>query len=173
MKKKLFVIVFLQCIIIPQLFSLTPQRVDIYLKNEFSTTFMLQCEFLHKTDNGIPNFPERWTQNLMDRSVICGSYVDEGQTLYKGDSTVHLVWYTPNASIISQEFTDTLQVLEEIPLEPELKLEQKLKELFKTLVITNAEGKVLLTLEDFSKAQVEVGQNGRTYDIIIGDYLYQ
>ena len=37
MKKKLFVIVFLQCIIIPQLFSLTPQRVDIYLKNEFST----------------------------------------------------------------------------------------------------------------------------------------
>ena len=173
MKKKLFVIVFLQCIIIPQLFSLTPQRVDIYLKNELSTPFMLQCEFLHKTDNGIPNFPERWKQNLMDRSVICGSYVDEGQTLYKGDSTVHLVWYTPNASIISQEFTDTLQVLEEIPLEPELKLEQKLKELFKTLVITDAEGKVLLTLEDFSKAQVEVGPNGRRYDIIIGEYLYQ
>lgn len=167
MKKKLFVIVFLQCIIIPQLFSLTPQRVDIYLKNEFSTTFMLQCEFLHKTDNGIPNFPERWTQNLMDRSVICGSYVDEGQTLYKGNSTVHLVWYTPNASIISQEFTDTLQLLAEIPLE------QKLKELFKTLVITDAEGQVLLTLDDFSKARVEVGQNGRTYDIIIGDYLYQ
>ena len=167
MKKKLFVIVFLQCIIIPQLFSLTPQRVDIYLKNEFSTTFMLQCEFLHKTDNGIPNFPERWTQNLMDRSVICGSYVDEGQTLYKGNSTVHLVWYTPNASIISQEFTDILSVLAEIPLE------QKLKELFKTLVITDAEGQVLLTLEDFSKVQVEVGQNGRTYDIIIGEYLYQ
>ena len=167
MKKKLFVIVFLQCIIIPQLFSLTPQRVDIYLKNEFSTTFMLQCEFLHKTDNGIPNFPERWTQNLMDRSVIYGSYVDEGQTLYKGNSTVHLVWYTPNASIISQEFTDTLQLLAEIPLE------QKLKELFKTLVISDAEGKVLLTLEDFSKARVEVGPNGRTYDIIIGDYLYQ
>ena len=167
MRRKLFVIVFLQCIIIPQLFSLTPQRVDIYLKNEFSTTFMLQCEFLHKTDNGIPNFPERWTQNLMDRSVICGSYVDEGQTLYKGNSTVHLVWYTPNASIISQEFTDILSVLAEIPLE------QKLKELFKTLVITDAEGQVLLTLEDFSKVQVEVGQNGRTYDIIIGAYLYQ
>lgn len=167
MKKKLFVIVFLQCIIIPQLFSLTPQRVDIYLKNEFSTTFMLQCEFLHKTDNEIPNFPERWTQNLMDRSVICGSYVDEGQTLYKGNSTVHLVWYTPNASIISQEFTDILSVLAEIPLE------KKLKELFKTLVISDAEGQVLLTLDDFSKVQVEVGQNGRTYDIIIGDYLYQ
>ena len=167
MKKKLFVIVFLQCIIIPQLFSLTPQRVDIYLKNEFSTTFMLQCEFLHKTDNGIPNFPERWTQNLMDRSVICGCYVDEGQTLYKGNSTVHLVWYTPNASIISQEFTDTLQLLAELPLE------QKLKELFKTLVISDAEGKVLLTLDDFSKARVEVGPNGRTYDIIIGEYLYQ
>ena len=167
MKKKLFVIVFLQCIIIPQLFSLTPQRVDIYLKNEFSTTFMLHCEFLHKTDNGIPNFPERWTQNLMDRSVICGSYVDEGQTLYKGNSTVHLVWYTPNASIISQEFTDILSVLAEIPLE------QKLKELFKTLVISDAEGQVLLTLEDFSKVQVEVGPNGRTYDIIIGEYLYQ
>ena len=167
MRRKLFVIVFLQCIIIPQFFSLTPQRVDIYLKNEFSTTFMLQCEFLHKTDNGIPNFPERWTQNLMDRSVICGSYVDEGQTLYKGNSTVHLVWYTPNASIISQEFTDTLQLLAELPLE------QKLKELFKTLVISDAEGKVLLTLEDFSKARVEVGPNGRTYDIIIGEYLYQ
>ena len=173
MKKKLFVIVFLQCIVIPQLFSLTPQRVDIYLKNELSTPFMLQCEFLHKTDNEILNFPERWTQNLMDRSVICGSYVDEGQTLYKGDSTVHLVWYTPNASIISQEFTDTLQLLAEIPLEPELKLEQKLKELFKTLVISDATGNVLLTLEDFSKARVEIGPNGRTYDIIIGEYLYQ
>ncbi len=167
MKKKFFVIVFLQYIIIPQLFSLTPQRVDIYLKNEFSTTFMLQCEFLHKTDNGIPNFPERWTQNLMDRSVICGSYVDEGQTLYKGNSTVHLVWYTPNASIISQEFTDILSVLAEIPLE------QKLKELFKTLIITDAAGNVLLTLEDFSKARVEIGSNGRRYDIIIGEYLYQ
>ena len=167
MKKKLFVIVFLQCIIIPQLFSLTPQRVDIYLKNEFSTTFILQCEFLHKTDKGIPNFPERWTQNLMDRSVICGSYVDEGQTLYKGNSTVHLVWYTPNASIISQEFTDTLQLLAEIPLE------QKLKELFKTLVITDAAGNVLLTLDNFSKARLEVGPNGRRYDIIIGEYLYQ
>lgn len=167
MRRKLFVIMVLQCLVVAHLFSLTPQRVDIYLKNEFSTTFMLQCEFLHKTDNGIPNFPERWTQNLMDRSVICGSYVDEGKTLYKGDSTVHLVWYTPNASIISKEFTDILSVLAEIPLE------QKLKELFKTLVITDAEGQVLLTLEDFSKARVEVGQNGRTYDIIIGEYLYQ
>lgn len=167
MRRKLFVIMVLQCLVVAHLFSLTPQRVDIYLKNEFSTTFMLQCEFLHKTDNGIPNFPERWTQNLMDRSVICGSYVDEGQTLYKGNSTVHLVWYTPNASIISQEFTDILSVLAEIPLQ------QKLKELFKTLVITDAEGQVLLTLEDFSKVQVEVGQNGRTYDIIIGEYLYQ
>ena len=167
MRRKLFVIMVLQCLVVAHLFSLTPQRVDIYLKNEFSTTFMLQCEFLHKTDNGIPNFPERWTQNLMDRSVICGSYVDEGQTLYKGNSTVHLVWYTPNASIISQEFTDILSVLAELPLE------QKLKELFKTLVITDAEGQVLLTLDDFSKVQVEVGQNGRTYDIIIGEYLYQ
>ena len=165
MRRKLFVIMVLQCLVVAHLFSLTPQRVDIYLKNEFSTTFMLQCEFLHKTDNGIPNFPERWTQNLMDRSVICGSYVDEGQTLYKGNSTVHLVWYTPNASIISQEFTDTLQLLAEIPLE------QKLKELFKTLVITDAEGKVLLTLDDFSKARVV--RNNSRYTIIIGDYLYQ
>ena len=167
MRRKLFVIMVLQCLVVAHLFSLTPQRVDIYLKNEFSTPLAVHCEFLHKTDNGIPNFPERWTQNLMDRSVICGSYVDEGQTLYKGNSTVHLVWYTPNASIISQEFTDTLQLLAEIPLE------QKLKELFKTLVITDAEGRVLLTLDDFSKVQVEVGQNGRTYDIIIGEYLYQ
>ena len=167
MKKKLFVIMVLQCLVVAHLFSLTPKRVDIYLKNEFSTPLAVHCEFLHKTDNGIPNFPERWTQNLMDRSVICGSYVDEGQTLYKSNSTVHLVWYTPNASIISQEFTDTLQLLAEIPLQ------QKLKELFKTLVITDAAGNVLLTLEDFSKVQVEVGPNGRTYDIIIGDYLYQ
>lgn len=167
MRRKLFVIVFLQCLVVAHLFSLTPKRVDIYLKNEFSTPLAVHCEFIHKTDNGIPNFPERWTQNLMDRSVICGSYVDEGQTLYKGNSTVHLVWYTPNASIISQEFTDILSVLAEIPLE------KKLKELFKTLVITDAEGRVLLTLEDFSKARVEVGQNGRTYDIIIGEYLYQ
>ena len=167
MRRKLFVIMVLQCLVVAHLFSLTPQRVDIYLKNEFSTPLAVHCEFLHKTDNGIPNFPERWTQNLMDRSVICGSYVDEGQTLYKGNSTVHLVWYTPNASIISQEFTDILSVLAEIPLE------QKLKELFKTLVITDAAGNVLLTLDDFSKVQVEVGQNGRTYDIIIGEYLYQ
>ena len=167
MRRKLFVIMVLQCLVVANLFSLTPKRVDIYLKNEFSTPLAVHCEFLHKTDNGIPNFPERWTQNLMDRSVICGSYVDEGQTLYKGNSTVHLVWYTPNASIISQEFTDTLQLLAESPLE------KKLKELFKTLVITDAEGQVLLTLEDFSKVQVEVGPNGRTYDIIIGEYLYQ
>ena len=167
MRRKLFVIMVLQCLVVAHLFSLTPKRVDIYLKNEFSTPLAVHCEFIHKTDNEIPNFPERWTQNLMDRSVICGSYVDEGQTLYKGNSTVHLVWYTPNASIISQEFTDILSVLAEIPLE------QKLKELFKTLVITDAEGRVLLTLEDFSKARVEVGPNGRTYDIIIGEYLYQ
>ena len=167
MRRKLFVIMVLQCLVVAHLFSLTPKRVDIYLKNEFSTPLAVHCEFLHKTDNGIPNFPERWTQNLMDRSVICGSYVDEGQTLYKGNSTVHLVWYTPNASIISQEFTDILSVLAEIPLE------QKLKELFKTLVISDAEGQVLLTLDDFSKVQVEIGPNGRRYDIIIGDYLYQ
>ena len=167
MRRKLFVIMVLQCLVVAHLFSLTPQRVDIYLKNEFSTPLAVHCEFIHKEANAIPDFPERWTQILMDRSVICGSYVDEGQTLYKGNSTVHLVWYTPNASIISQEFTDILSVLAEIPLE------QKLKELFKTLVITDAEGQVLLTLEDFSKVQVEVGQNGRTYDIIIGEYLYQ
>ena len=167
MRRKLFVIMVLQCLVVAHLFSLTPQRVDIYLKNEFSTPLAVHCEFIHKEANAIPDFPERWTQILMDRSVICGSYVDEGQTLYKGNSTVHLVWYTPNASIISQEFTDILSVLAELPLE------QKLKEQFKTLVITDAEGRVLLTLEDFSKARVEVGQNGRTYDIIIGEYLYQ
>ena len=167
MRRKLFVIMVLQCLVVANLFSLTPKRVDIYLKNEFSTPLAVHCESLQKEANAIPDFPERWTQNLMDRSVICGSYVDEGQTLYKGNSTVHLVWYTPNASIISQEFTDILSVLAEIPLQ------QKLKELFKTLVITDAEGQVLLTLEDFSKVQVEVGQNGRTYDIIIGEYLYQ
>ena len=167
MRRKLFVIMVLQCLVVAHLFSLTPKRVDIYLKNEFSTPLAVHCEFIHKEANAIPDFPERWTQILMGRSVICGSYVDEGKTLYKGDSTVHLLWNTPNASIISKEFTDILSVLAEIPLE------QKLKELFKTLVISDAEGRVLLTLEDFSKARVEIGSNGRRYDIIIGDYLYQ
>ncbi|MCI6663316.1 MAG: hypothetical protein MSL09_03745 [Spirochaetia bacterium] len=74
--------------------------------------------------------------------------------------------YTPEPRHLGSVAED-LEVIGKIPLE------QKLKELFKTLVISDAEGKVLLTLEDFSKARVEVGPNGRTYDIIIGDYLYQ
>ena len=63
--------------------------------------------------------------------------------------------------------------LEDLTYLKEIPLEQKLKELFKTLVISDATGNMLLTLEDFSKARVEIGPNGRTYDIIIGEYLYQ
>ena len=47
----------------------------------------------------------------------------------------------------------------------------KLRTLLYTIVITDAEGKVLLTLEDFSKVRVE--RNNRRYTIIIGEYLYQ
>ena len=82
--------------------------------------------------------------------------------MYKAKSRIRLVEYTP---IRHEVFSEDLAYLAEIPLE------QKLKELFKTLVITDAEGKVLLTLEDFSKARVE--RNNRRYTIIIGDYLYQ
>ena len=60
---------------------------------------------------------------------------------------------------------ESWSILDKIPLE------QKLKELFKTLVISDAEGGVLLTLDDFSKARVE--RNNRRYTIIIGEYLYQ
>lgn len=167
MKRKSLVIAILQCIVVANLFSLSPKRVDIYLKNELQTPFIVHCEFLHKENNELPDFPERWTQILMDKSVICGSYVDAGNTMYKPNVIVDLLWYTPNAAIISDAFSHTLNSLAEIPLE------QKLKELFKTLVITDAEGNVLLSLDDFSKARVEVSPNGRRYDIIIGEYLYQ
>ena len=85
---------------------------------------------------------------------------------FKPHTKISFVEYTPEPRHLGSVAED-LEVIGKIPLE------QKLKELFKTLVITDAEGKVLLTLEDFSKARVEIGPNGRRYDIIIGDYLYQ
>jgi len=78
----------------------------------------------------------------------------------------------PNDTIYTTAPSDTALTVHEIEHQSQYQNGDK-KELFKTLVITDAEGKVLLTLEDFSKARVEVGSNGRRYDIIIGDYLYQ
>ncbi|MBR6566192.1 MAG: hypothetical protein IKK79_05200 [Spirochaetaceae bacterium] len=78
----------------------------------------------------------------------------------------------PNDTIYTTVPSDTALTVHEIEHQSQYQNGDK-KELFKTLVITDAEGKVLLTLEDFSKARVEVGPNGRTYDIIIGGYLYQ
>jgi len=78
----------------------------------------------------------------------------------------------PNDTIYTTVPSDTALTVHEIEHQSQYQNGDK-KELFKTLVITDAEGRVLLTLDDFSKARVEVGPNGRTYDIIIGDYLYQ
>ena len=78
----------------------------------------------------------------------------------------------PNDTIYTTDSFDTVLTVHEIEHQSQYQNGNK-KELFKTLVITDAEGQVLLTLDDFSKARVEVGPNGRTYDIIIGDYLYQ
>ena len=167
MNKKFVAILFFQFTVIAAVFALTPKRLDIYLKNELSAPFAVHCEFRHKANNEIPDFPARWIQSLADKKVICGSYVDEGKTTYKSDTTVHLIWLTPNALLVSDAFSEILTTLDAIPLE------QKLKELFKTLVITDADGEVLLTLDDFSKAKVEVGPSGRSYTIIIGEYLYQ
>ena len=78
----------------------------------------------------------------------------------------------PNGTIYTNYPEDLALTAHEIEHQSQYQNGNK-KELFKTLVITDAAGNVLLTLEDFSKARVEIGPNGRTYDIIIGDYLYQ
>ena len=112
----------------------------------------IYCEFQYEGDIV---FQEYWPQVLAGRDVLCYTLFERGTwESYKAGARIKLIDYTSDALLISEEFSDTMRIL------PELPLEQKLKELFKTLVISDAEGRVLLTLEDFSKARVEVGPNG-------------
>ncbi|MBP3415974.1 MAG: hypothetical protein J6K76_01230 [Spirochaetaceae bacterium] len=78
----------------------------------------------------------------------------------------------PNDTIYTTAPSDTALTVHEIEHQSQYQNGDK-KEVFETLVISDAEGRVLLTLDDFSKVRVEVSPHGRTYDIIIGDYLYQ
>ena len=140
------------------------EYVDI--QNNLNSRITVYCKFQHKDGNTLPDFPSQWDQVLAGRDVLCYTLFERGTwESYKAGARIKLIDYTSDALLISEEFSDTMRILPEIPLE------QKLKELFKTLVISDAKGKVLLTLDDFSKARVE--RNNRRYTIIIGDYLYQ
>ena len=167
-KKRIFLSLFLLCVVsIPSLTAvdMAQSHERIWILNELDEPISIYCEFQYEGDIV---FQEYWPQLLAGRDVLCYTLFDGGTwESYKAGARIKLIDYTSDALLISEEFSDTMRILPEIPLE------QKLKELFKTLVITDAEGKVLLTLDDFSKARVEVGPNGRTYDIIIGHYLYQ
>ena len=167
-KKEFFLSLVLLCVVsIPSLTAvdMAQSHERIWILNELDEPISIYCEFQYEGDIV---FQEYWPQVLAGRDVLCYTLFERGTwESYKAGARIKLIDYTSDALLFSEEFSDTMRIL------PELPLEQKLKELFKTLVITNAEGKVLLTLEDFSKARVEVGQNGRTYTIIIGEYLYQ
>ena len=76
----------------------------------------------------------------------------------------------PNDTIYTKDSSNKPLTVHEIEHQSQYQNGDK-KEVFKTLVISDAEGRVLLTLEDFSKVRVE--RNNRRYTIIIGDYLYQ
>ena len=166
--KKLFLSLGLLLVVsIPSLtaWSMAQEYVDI--QNNLNQPISIHCEFLHKDGNILPDFPLRWEQILAGYKIKCVSTFESNKMkTFKPHTKISFVEYTPEPRHLGSVAED-LEVIGKIPLE------QKLKELFKTLVITDAEGKVLLTLDDFSKARVEVGPNGRTYDIIIGDYLYQ
>ncbi len=162
-KKKVFLSLVLLCVVsIPSLTAWVMAHERVWIRNELDEPISVYCEFQHQGD---VSYPEYWKQSLGGKEIESVSLFDTGEKkMYKAKSRIRLVEYTP---LRHEVFSEDLAYLKELPLE------QKLKELFKTLVITDAEGKVLLTLEDFSKARVEVSPNGRTYDIIIGDYLYQ
>ena len=166
--KKLFLSLGLLLVVsIPSLTAvdMAQSHERIWILNELDEPISIYCEFQYEGDIV---FQEYWPQVLAGRDVLCYTLFERGTwESYKAGARIKLIDYTSDALLISEEFSGTMRILPEIPLE------QKLKELFKTLVITDAEGRVLLTLDDFSKARVEVGPNGRTYDIIIGGYLYQ
>ena len=170
-KKGIFLTFMYLMVFIPTIAANSVARERIWIKNDLENSITVYCDFQHKDGNTTQNFPSYWNQPLLGRGVTCDSFLESGEKrVYKANTTIKLVEYFPSTPI-HEVFMETLQILSETPLEPELKLEQKLKELFKTLVISDAEGKVLLTLDDFSKARVE--RNNRRYTIIIGDYLYQ
>ena len=162
-KKKVFLSLVLLCVVsIPSLTAWVMAHERVWIRNELDEPISVYCEFQHQGD---VSYPEYWKQSLGGKEIESVSLFDTGEKkMYKAKSRIRLVEYTP---LRHEVFSEDLAYLKELPLE------QKLKELFKTLVISDAEGKVLLTLEDFSKARVEVGPNGRRYDIIIGAYLYQ
>ena len=162
-KKKVFLSLVLLCVVsIPSLTAWVMAHERVWIRNELDEPISVYCEFQHQGD---VSYPEYWKQSLGGKEIESVSLFDTGEKkMYKAKSRIRLVEYTP---LRHEVFSEDLAYLKELPLE------QKLKELFKTLVITDAEGKVLLTLDDFSKVRVEIGPNGRTYDIIIGGYLYQ
>lgn len=162
-KKKVFLSLVLLCVVsIPSLTAWVMAHERVWIRNELDEPISVYCEFQHQGD---VSYPEYWKQSLGGKEIESVSLFDTGEKkMYKAKSRIRLVEYTP---LRHEVFSEDLAYLKELPLE------QKLKELFKTLIITDAAGNVLLTLEDFSKARVEIGPSGRTYDIIIGDYLYQ
>ena len=158
----------LQCtFFVPVLLAWSPASETFWIQSELDEPIIIYCEFQYKGENAIQDFPTYWYQFMSGIEIKCDSLSKEAvKETYKSKARIRLINFTPKPRYIGSVAED-LEVIGKIPLE------QKLKELFKTLVITDAEGKVLLTLDDFSKARVEVGPNGRTYDIIIGEYLYQ
>ena len=162
-KKKVFLSLVLLCVVsIPSLTAWVMAHERVWIRNELDEPISVYCEFQHQGD---VSYPEYWKQSLGGKEIESVSLFDTGEKkMYKAKSRIRLVEYTP---LRHEVFSEDLAYLKELPLE------QKLKELFKTLIITDAAGNVLLTLEDFSKVRVEIGPNGRRYDIIIGDYLYQ
>ena len=161
-KKRIFLSLVLLCVVsIPSLTAWSDAHERIWMRNELDEPIGVYCDFQHE---GV-DFLEYWNQFVDGIDVWCISSCLDGELeKYRGNAEIQIVEYKPARNAM---YLEDLTYLKEIPLE------QKLKELFKTLVITDAEGQVLLTLDDFSKARVEVGPNGRTYDIIIGEYLYQ
>ena len=162
-KKRIFLSLVLLCVVsIPSLTAWVMAHERVWIRNELDEPISVYCEFQHQGD---VSYPEYWKQSLGGKEIESVSLFDTGEKkMYKAKSRIRLVEYTP---LRHEVFSEDLAYLKELPLE------QKLKELFKTLVISDTEGKVLLTLDDFSKVRVEIGPNGRRYDIIIGDYLYQ
>ena len=162
-KKRIFLLLVLLCVVsIPSLTAWVEAHERVWLRNELDEPIVVYCEFQHQGD---VSYPEYWKQSMCGKDIKSVSLFEtEEKKMYKAKSRIRLVEYTP---VRHEVFSEDLAYLKELPLE------QKMKELFKTLIITDADGKVLLTLDDFSKARVEVGPNGRRYDIIIGEYLYQ
>ena len=164
--KKLFLSLGLLLVVsIPSLTAWVMAQEYVDIQNTLNKPISVSCEFLHKDGNTLPDFPLRWEQVLAGYTVKCMSTFESNKMeTFKPHTKIKFVEYTPEPRHLGSVAED-LEVIGKIPLE------QKLKELFKTLVITDAEGKVLLTLDNFSKARVE--RNNRRYTIIIGDYLYQ